>query len=109
MMNQPRISGYAHASMTVNDVEDLRTLVKFLEKHHVSGSVEVELDRNRVFVNLVEGEGEFISCGDHIPPDDAYDVLLNTHSHDKPERESPPRYDWMAIDRYGTVWDGMPE
>lgn len=125
MMNQPRISGYAHASMTVNDVEDLRTLVKFLDRHHVNGSVEVELDRNRVFVNLVEGEGEFISCGDHVPPDDAYDVLLNTHKHfkDSPanypanyeealEESIPvdiPQYDWPSRDKYGTVWDGLPE
>lgn len=108
-MEEPRIDGYAHLSMTVRTVIDLRDLVKVLDKHCVADHVDVEFDRDKVFITLAEGEGEFIQCGDHVPPDDAYDVLLNTHRHDQPKPESIPRYDWMSLDRYQGVWEGLPE
>jgi hypothetical protein len=105
MRKEPTINGYAHLTMTVHTVGDIRALTKELDKHCVSDSSEVELDRDRVFIVLADGEGEFISCGDHVPPDDAYDVLLNTHKHD--QSRDIPAYDWMTIDRYGE--DRRPE
>jgi hypothetical protein len=29
---------------------------------------------------------EMIQCGEHIPPDDGWDVLINTHKHDNVDR-----------------------
>lgn len=125
MHKEPTIYGYAHLTMTVHTVGDIRVLTKELDKHCVGDSSEVELDRDKVFIVLADGEGEFIQCGDHVPPDDAYDVLLNTHKHveDSPanypanyeealEESIPadiPQYDWPSRDKYGTVWDGLPE
>lgn len=109
MTSEPRINGYAHLSMTVHHVGDLRRLIKELDKHCVGDHIEIEMDRDKMFITLVEGEGEFIQCGDHVPPDDAYDVVLNTHRHGQEKRKDIPQYDWMTVDRYHAVWEGLPE
>lgn len=105
------IHGYAYTSSEVRTVNDLRDLVRFLDDYRIDGDIEVEIDRGKAFVNIANGKAEMISCGDHVPPDENWDVIVLTHTHadDDPEPQVIPQYDWMSVDRYTTMWDGMPE
>ena len=98
------IHGYASIKADVRTVGDLRELVRWLDKYHVDAGKEVEYDQV-IWIPLADthmgDSAEMISCGDHIPPADAYDVILNTHGHGDTSASGHARYDWMSIDRYG--------
>lgn len=106
------IHGFASIKAEVRTVGDLRELVKWLDKYHVNSDRDIEYDTH-LWIPLADthlgDKAEMISCGDHIPPDDAYDVIINTHTHAKKGKKEPPKYDWPSIDKYATVWDGVPE
>lgn len=100
-MSEIQVRGFATASTVLCTVGDLIGLAKWCDQYGISSNVEIELDANgQVWIELADGEGDMISCGDHVPPADKYDVILLTHKHeeDKPDR---PAYDWMSVDRYG--------
>ena len=126
------MSGYSHVRAAARTVKDLRDLVSFLDKNRVRDEAQVDWGGEYVYVIVADDvSAEFIECGDHIPPDTDFDVLLNTHYHDEDEDEEilchrcggkdddntyhlhrgeyfcvpcyrkPAKYDWPAIDRYG--------
>lgn len=95
------IRGFATASTWLEDVGDMRALVKWLDEHGVDDSIGLDFDAKRVWVELADGKGDMISCGDHVPPEDKYDVILLTHPHPEDNVEAKPKYDWMSVDRYG--------
>lgn len=104
-----KISGFAMANADVRTLGDLREFVKWLDRHDVPDCREVDAGE-MVFVTLhdsAEGDPtvEFIECGNHIPPDKKFDIILNTHTHD--EVEDIPRFDWVTRDRYNDP--GRPE
>lgn len=107
------IHGYASVKADVRTVGDLRELVKWLDRYLVESEKEVDA-QGHLWLTLADtndgATAEMIECGDHVPPAVRYDVVINTHDHPKPEAESDrPKYDWMSIDKYATVWDGLPE
>ena len=80
---------------------DLRRFVEYLAKHGVSDDAMVEYEREGIYVTLVDtaqkhGKVSFIECGEHID-DVQYDILIETHSHEKPEPkiEYKPGWDWV--------------
>ena len=125
MRMKVEIHGYASIKADVRTVGDLRELVKWMDKFGVDGARQVEVDRDvwTVLADTNDGDtAEMIECGDHIPPNSRYDVLINTHSHsamDYPanyeealEDALPvdvPKFDWMSRDKYSNVWEGLPE
>ncbi len=116
-----RITGFAMAIADVRTLGDLREFVRWLDKHGVPDDREVDAGEV-VYVTLHdtnEGdtEPEFIECGNHIPPDKRFDVLMNTHTHKTSHPETyeealeealdVPKYDWITRDRYNDP--GRPE
>ena len=117
-----RITGFAMATADVRTLGDLREFVRWLDKHGVSDHREVEAGEV-MYVSLqdtTDGDtAKFIECGDHIPPNKAFDVVMNTHKHvnDYPanyeealEDALPvdvPQFDWVTRDRYNDP--GRPE
>ena len=105
-----RITGFAMATADVRTLGDLREFVRWLDKHNVSDHREVEAGEV-MYVSLqdtTEGDtAEFIECGDHIPPDKAFDVVMNTHKHREQPPADIPRFDWVTRDRYNDP--GRPE
>jgi hypothetical protein len=107
------MSGYAYVRADVRTVEDLRTLLRFLDDNKVTDAAELDWGSEYVYVSVTEdAKAEFIECGEHIPPDLKFDVILNTHQHQIPETyeealelrlEHPARFDWPAIDKYGDL------
>jgi len=114
------MSGYSHVRADARTVKDLRDLLRFLDDNRVTDSADLDWGEGYVYVIVADSvKAEFIECGDHIPPDLHFDVILNTHSHHEPdppetfeealERDykKPAKYDWPSIDRYGV--EGRPE
>ena len=94
------MSGYSHVRANPRTVSDLRDLLRFLDDNRVTDFADLDWGDGYVYVIVADSvDAEFIECGEHIPPDRAFDVILNTHSHD--EYKNPAKYDWPAIDRYG--------
>ena len=103
----------------VNTVDDLRKLVAHLNKYNVANATEIELSSykgQRIYVTLTGDncvEAEWIECGDHVPPDRSYDVIISTHAHDEQipgqttideviepqSMHQPSDYDWPRRDR----------
>lgn len=105
-LHEVTITGLATAEMQVETVEDLRTLVAWLNKYNVPNDTDVDMSLSTVFVDLT-GDGvaaQWIECGDHIPPANAYDVLIPTHGHGDPDK-APARFDWPAKDKTSSTWD----
>ena len=111
------MSGYACVRADARTVKDLRTLLRFLDDNKVTDTAELDWGSGHLYVSVIEdAKAEFIECGDHIPPDLKFDVILNTHSHPVPETyeealemrlDQPAKFDWPAIDKYGD--DARPE
>lgn len=104
-MAEVEMVGFVTAKMEARTVEDLRTLVGWLNKHTVPNSTEIDFDRGTIYVELT-GEtsvpAEWIECGDHIPPSRGYDIIIPTHIHDDENAPTrPAKFDWPTIDRYG--------
>jgi hypothetical protein len=103
------MSGYADVRADVRTVKDLRDLVSFLDKNRVRHDAQIDWGSGFVYILVADNaRGEFIECGDHIPPDLEFDVILNTHSHPVPETyeealemqlDYPAQYEWPARDR----------
>lgn len=77
-----QVNGWATVNAPVRRVGDLRMLLSFLDEHSVPDEAEIDWGTGQVHVDLADLVGEFIACGDHVPPESAYDVLLTMHSHD---------------------------
>jgi len=98
-----KVTGYACAEAKVRNVGDLRELVAWCDHHRVGGGAPIDWGRGEVFIDLTgdnPAEAEMIQCGDHIPPDDGWDVLINTHKH----QSLPESYEEaleQGYDRYG--------
>lgn len=103
------MSGYSTVRADVRTVQDLHDLIRFLDDNRVRRDAELDWGKGHVYVLVVENaEAEFIECGDHIPPDTHFDVILNTHTHPVPETyeealelrlDQPANYDWPAHDK----------
>ena len=102
------IRGFATASTWLENVGDVRALVKWLDQYGVDDSIGVEFEASKVWIELADGKGDMISCGDHVPPEDKYDVILLTHPHPEDNVEVIPQYDWVARDKYFENWNGVP-
>lgn len=98
------MTGFVTAHMNARTVEDLRTLVGWLNKYNVPNSADVEFDRGMVYVELTGRNSvpvEWIECGDHMPPALRFDLIIPTHGHDDTNAPSKPaRFDWPTLDRY---------
>ena len=92
------LSGYATLQIRVTCVQDLIDSAKFLESIGVDGSTEADIETGSFFVDLANGDGDLIACGDHVGGN-LYDVVLSTHSHDQEKENPPASFDWMARDR----------
>lgn len=92
------LSGFASLKVRVTCVQDLIDTAKFLESIGVDGSTEADIDAGSFYVDLANGEGSLISCGDHLG-NNFYDVILNTHSHGQEEEKPSASFDWMSRDR----------
>lgn len=93
------MSGYAYVRADARNVKDLRTLLRFLDDNKVTDTAELDWSSGYLYVSVIEdATADFIECGDHIPPDHKFDVILNTHDHEKDN--TPAMFDWPAIDRY---------
>jgi len=97
MSNKVEMSGFITAQMKARTVKDLRAFVRWLDKYKVSDSKEIDLGSGNVYVELtnVAAPAEWTECGEHIPPDTAYDLLISTHDHDS----KPATFDWMTKDK----------
>ena len=97
MSSKIEMSGFVSAQMEARTVGDLRAFVRWLDKYKVSDSKEIDLGSGNVYVELtnVAAPAEWIECGEHIPPDTAYDLLISTHDHDS----KPATFDWMTKDK----------
>ena len=108
MSNEIEMSGFVSAQMKARTVKDLRTLVRWLDKYNVSDSKEIDWGSGYVYVELT-GESptvaEWIECGEHIPPDTAYDLLISTHNHHK----RPSDFDWPTKDKLKEEYKRMPD
>jgi len=99
------VTGWATVNAPVRNVGDLRMLLSFLDEYSVRDEAEIDWGTGKVHVDLSDLVGEFIECGDHIPPESMYDVLLLMHSHDYTERneEEADMYrqslrEWLGMD-----------
>ena len=64
---------------------DLRELVQWCDKYRVSDKSELDWGSGSMFIDLSGTEllpAEWIECGDHIPPDHNYDVIVVKHEHE---------------------------
>jgi hypothetical protein len=110
MSREIKLSAYASADMEARTVGDLRELLKWCDEHHVADSVCIDWGAGRVYLELT-GPGvvpaEWIECGDHIPPDAAYDILIDTHTHE--EYRKPADFDWPSKDRLREAYRQAPD
>lgn len=109
-----KITGFASAEFKVWTVSDLRQIIQWCDKHRVSGECGVDYSEGFLFIDLTGPEpatADMIECGDHIPPNMEFDVIINTHAHEGPEDKEKfydiPEYDWVTRDRYNDP--GRPE
>ena len=119
-MIEVKVTGFASAEAKVWTVSDLRELVAWCDKYRVDGSCGLDWGDRMVFIELTgtaPAIAEMIECGDHIPPNMEFDVIINTHTHKTSYPETyeealeealdVPKYDWVTLDRYNDL--GRPE
>lgn len=100
------MNGYAHVRADARTVKDLRDLLRFLDDNRVRDDANVDWSTGHVYVVVVDdGVAEFIECGDHIPPDYKFDVILNTHTHPVNVPETYEEALEMALDRRPATYD----
>ena len=106
MPNEVEMSGFVSAQMKARTVKDLRAFVRWLDKYKVSDSKEIDWGSGYVYVELtsVAVPAEWIECGEHIPPDTAYDLLISTHDHHK----KPSDFDWPTRDKLKEAYKQAP-
>lgn len=80
------MSAWVSLRVKVMSVQDVHDLSDYLKQHRVDYDTPVELGRGDWLYVLVSGDGdnvpaEWIECGDHVPPESRYDVLVTTHIH----------------------------
>jgi len=86
-MREVKMYGYVVGETTVKTVGELRELIEWCNKYHVPDSVGLDWSNRLDGLVYLELSGEnapaaMIECGDHIPPDARYDLLLETHKHE---------------------------
>jgi hypothetical protein len=107
-MTEIEMTGFVTANMKARTVEDLRTLVGWLNKYDVHNSTEIEFDRGKIYIDLTGEDSvpaDWIECGEHIPPDTAYHIVIDTHFH----HEQPAKFDWLAKDRLKQAYKQAPD
>jgi len=106
MSNKVEMSGFVSAQMKARTVKDLRAFVRWLDKYKVSDSKEIDWGSGCVYVELtsVAVPAEWIECGEHVPPDTAYDLLISTHDHHK----KPSDFDWPTRDKLKEAYKQAP-
>ena len=107
MSSKIEMSGFVSAHMKARTVGDLREFVRWLDEYKVSDSKEVDWGEKALYVDLTGERAamtEWIECGDHIPPDTAYDLLISTHNHDS----KPATFDWMTKDKLKKAYKQAP-
>ena len=106
MPNKVEMSGFVSAQMKARTVKDLRAFVRWLDKYKVSDSKEIDWGSGYVYVELtsVAVPAEWIECGEHVPPDTAYDLLISTHDHHK----KPSDFDWPTRDKLKEAYKQAP-
>ena len=108
MSSKIEMSGFVSAQMEACTVGDLRAFVRWLDEYKVSDSKEIDWGAGKLYVDLTGERAamtEWIECGDHIPPDTAYDLLISTHEH----HEKPSDFDWPTKDRLKETYKKMPD
>jgi hypothetical protein len=107
-MTKVEMTGFVTAHMEARTVRDLNKLVHWLAKYGVSPDTEIEFDRGKVYIDLT-GENsvpaDWIECGEHIPPDTAYHIVIDTHFH----HEQPAKFDWLTKDRLREAYKQAPD
>jgi hypothetical protein len=99
------MTGYADVRADAKTVKDLRDLVSFLDENRVRDDAQIDWGSGYVYILVADNaRADFIECGDHIPPANAYDVLIPTHGHGDPDK-APARFDWPAKDKTSSTWD----
>lgn len=103
------VNGWFTVSAKVRTVEDLHQLSRELMKRGTPGDWVVDYGADRIFIESRDSSmrAEWIECGDHLPDEVTYDVLLLTHDH--VGEEVIPQFDWVAKDRYLEANDARPE
>lgn len=94
------MSGYAYVRADAQTVADLRTLLQFLDDNKVRDDAEIDWNSSMGYLYVVAADqaaASFIECGEHVPPDLQFDVILNTHDHEP--SKSIAMFDWPAKDR----------
>ena len=94
------MNGYAAVRANAQTVEDLRTLMQFLDDNKVADTAQIDWDKSTGHLYVVAADqapAMFIECGDHVPPDMHFDVILNTHYHERDDTVA--MFDWPAKDR----------
>lgn len=100
MSDQVKITGFATAQWNARTLGDLRKVVAWCDEHRIPDTADLDWGYGTLYVELVGGtavEGDMIECGDHIPPDRGYDILLPTHPHT--DEKTPAKFDWPSKDR----------
>jgi hypothetical protein len=87
-MREVKMYGYVVGETTVKTVGDLRELIEWCDKYRVPDSVGLDWASAGGGSLYLELSGEnapavMIECGDHIPPDTAYNLLLDAHTHEE--------------------------
>jgi hypothetical protein len=78
------MTGYADVRADAKTVKDLRDLVSFLDENRVRDDAQIDWGSGYVYILVADNaRADFIECGDHIPPDLEFDVILSTHDHDE--------------------------
>lgn len=96
------LTGYAVLKMPMNTVAQVIEGADFLRSIGVNlGADVVDFDRGFMYVELAEGRGELIECGDHVPKGGVYvcDVLFTTHEHEEDKNQIVAQFDWPTKDR----------
>jgi len=84
-MRNIKMIGYAAAEVQVRTVGDLRRLLDWCDAYSIHGDTVVDTGNGVLWVMLTgenDVEAKWIECGDHIPPKNVYDVLIETHKHE---------------------------
>ena len=111
MSSEIKMSGFVSAQCEARTLGDLRALLKWCDEYNVDDSAGLDWGMGKVYVELTGDDAvpaEWIECGNHIPPNIKYDLIIDTHYHG-PETyeeareealERPAKYDWPTKDRY---------
>ena len=102
MPNSVKLNGFATASMQVENLGDLRRFVEWCDRYKISDSAEVDTN-GPVYLDLADSTMGaivgMIQCGEHVPPDNSWDVLINTHKHRSPPESYEEALE-QGYDRY---------